>query len=263
MFLIEKFQQFYAEVLRMKAQVSEGGWAFESDAAAVESRLTANSAGTVFRRLLSVLQRQAEEAGRNGGDVALAIYRRAQYAMAALADEIFLNLDWQGKELWRSTLLESRVFASHHAGEELFSRIEELLHDHDASQAELARVYLMVLALGFQGKYRGKPDAEEEIAVIRHRLHRFIFGRDPQAVRGAEHLVPQAYLSVIDRRPAQLAHMKPWLWAVAAVLVLWLGLSHLLWRSTTNDLTPLVDEILAAPASPADEVSPAAVRGDV
>ncbi|HEX7154205.1 MAG TPA: DotU family type IV/VI secretion system protein [Thermoanaerobaculia bacterium] len=252
MFLIDKFQQFYSEVVRMKAQVSEGSWAFDGGdaAAAVEARVGASTPGAVWRRLLSVLERQAEEAGRNGGDVAVAIYRRAQYAMAALADEIFLHLDWPGRETWRSTLLESRLFSSHRAGEELFTRIEEMLRDRDDSHVELARVYLMVLALGFQGKYRGEPEAEEELASLRQRLHRFIFGREPQAVRGAEHLVPQAYLSVVDRRPTQLAHLRPWFWALAAVLVVWLGVSHIIWKVSVRDLTPLVDEILDAPAVP-------------
>src|SRR5204863_4757031 len=146
MFLIDKFQQFYGEVLRLRGRVAEGSWVFQGDAAASEPR---ESPSGVWRKLVGLLERQSLDAGREGGDFGLEVYRRAQYAMAALADEIFINLDWVGRDAWREHLLEARLFGSHRAGEELFERIDNLLRDHDSLYGELARIYLMVLALGF------------------------------------------------------------------------------------------------------------------
>jgi type VI secretion system protein ImpK len=260
MFLLDRFQDFYREVLRLKQSVGHGTWVFDSKGGAAEDL----SPTAVWRTLLSLLERQALDASRSGGDFALEVYRRAQYSMAALADEVFLHLDWSGREAWRSHLLESRLFGSHRAGEELFERVEELLHDRDNVYGELARVYLTVLALGFQGKYRGHPEAERELESYRRRLFRFIFGRDPQAVRGEERLIPEAYASTLDEGSGStLPYLKPWIWAMLLIVALWVGGSHLLWQSALSGLRPLVTEILSrgAPAPAAAPGTPAATAG--
>ena len=245
MFLIEKFQQFHAEVIRLKARVTAGAWVFQGEETAGLAESVARESPTaVWRRLVSLLERQSLDAGHQGGDFAVDIYRRAQYAMAALADEIFLHVDWVGRESWRDHLLEAKFFGTHRAGEELFERIEDLLHDRDALFAELARVYLMVLGLGFQGRYRGKPDAEETIAVYRRRLFRFIFSRDPQAVHGNQYVVPQAYTATLDEAIAtELPYLRPWVWAIVAAVVLWIGGSFAIWKYSIADLVPIIARI--------------------
>jgi type VI secretion system protein ImpK len=240
MFLIDAFQQFYGEVIRLKERLSGGTWSAD-EAADRANDVTPNG---IWRKLLSILERQALEAGREGGDFGVELYRKAQYAMAALADETFLHLDWVGREAWRQHLLESRLFDSHNAGDQLFDRMDELLRDRDSLHMELARVYLMVLALGFQGKYRGKPGAEEEVASYRRRLFRFIFSRDPEAVRGNDSLVPQAYAETLDvPRAVQLPYLKPWIWAMVLIVVLWVGIAHLMWESSIRQLQPYVEQI--------------------
>ncbi len=264
MFLLDRFQDFYREVLRLKQSLGQGSWVF--DAQPGPARQTAGGANgvaedlsptAVWRTLFALLERQALEASRSGGDFALEVYRRAQYAMAGLADEVFLHLDWPGRDAWRSNLLEARLFGSHRAGEELFERIEELLRDRDNVYGELGRVYLAILALGFQGKFRGHPEAERELESYRRRLFRFVFGRDPQVLRGDERLMPEAYGSTLDEGGGTtLPHLKPWLWALAALVVLWIGGGHLLWRSKLADLQPLVTEVLGVEKGKADETPP-------
>lgn len=250
MFLIEKFHQFHAEVVRLRTNIADATWAFDRAAATGTAAAAADaSPSAVWRRLLAVLERQELDAGREGGDFGAEIYRRAQYAMAVLADEIFLNFEWPGREAWRHNLLESKLFGSHRAGEELFERIEQILRDRDNMYTELARVYLMVLALGFQGKYRGEPDADVAIEAYRRRLFRFIFSRDPLAVRGSEPVMPQAYAATLDEgRGQQLAYLRPWIWAMVLVVALWLAGSHWLWKSATAEIEPLMEEISNAAA---------------
>jgi type VI secretion system protein ImpK len=237
MFLIERFQQFHGELLRLTKQVEEGNWVFDPATAGTPEAVQDAAPSAVWRRLLSLLERQELEASRDGGDFAVELFRRAKYAMAALADEIFLNLPWAGREAWREHLLEHRLFGSHRAGEEMFERIEALLRDRDSAYGELARVYLTVLALGFQGKYRGSPHAAAELADYRRRLFQFIFGREPRTVKGDEQVVPQAYASTLDEAHAsELPHLRPWVWAIAAVLVLWIAVGHLIWTDATARL---------------------------
>ncbi len=243
MFVTEKFQQFHAELTRLQDRLREGSMAFDSDTPA-DVRGAGLSASAAWRRILNVLERQEQDAVRQGGDLGLELYKRAQYAMAALADEIFLHLDWSGRDAWRQNLVEAKLFGTHRAGEELFERIDELLRDRDSGHTEIARIYLSVLALGFQGKYRGRPDAEAEIEVIRRRLYRFIFGRDPRVVRGREALAPQAYMGTIERPRVELPHLKPWIWAIVLVTLVWLTGQHLIWQHTMTQIRPLVDRIL-------------------
>ena len=245
MFLIDRFQQFHSEVTRLVTLVSHGSWVFEGPGTVGASDAGDAAPTAVWRRLLTILERQALDAGREGGDFALELYRRAQFAMAALADEVFLNLDWPGREKWREDLLEAKLFGTRRAGEEVFERIEEILRDRDTVYTELARVYLMVLALGFQGKYRGEKDAEQEIAAVRRRLFRFVFNREPQVVRGNERIVPQAYASTRDeRRSVELPYLKPWIAGMVLVIVLWVAAAHALWLAEVSQLEPLVNEIV-------------------
>ena len=253
MFVTEKFQQFHTELMRLQERLREGQFAFDAESASEgKGTTTGLMPGAAWRRVLTLLERQEAEAFRHGGDLALELYKRAQYAMAALADELFLNLDWHGRDAWRQNLIEGKLFGSHRAGEQLFDRIDELLHDRESGQTEIARVYLSVLALGFQGKYRGRPEADAELEVIRRRLYRFIFGRDPRVVRGREALMPQAYAATLERPRVELPHLKPWLWAIAVIVIVWLAASHLAWIHTTGEIAPLVDEIVEgrAPGAP-------------
>jgi len=243
MFLIDKFQQFYGEVLKLQARVAAGAWIFNGTESVTESAAK-ESPSAVWRRLVSILERQSLDAGLEGGDFAVEIYRRAQYAMAALADEVFLTLEWAGRDAWREHLLEAKFFATHRAGEEMFERIEDLLRDKDSLYAELGRVYLMVLALGFQGKYRGRPEGEEALQNYRKRLFRFVFNRDPVAVHGNERVAPQAYSSTLDAaRSTELPYLRPWIWAIVLAFVVWIGGSWGIFRYAISDLIPMVQEL--------------------
>jgi type VI secretion system protein ImpK len=250
MFVTEKFQQFHVELVRLQERLREGSAAFDFDAPA-DVRGAALSASAAWRRILNVLERQEQDAVRQGGDLGLEIYKRAQYAMAAYADEVFLHMDWPGRDAWRQNLVEAKLFNAHRAGEELFERIDQLLRDRDAGQIELARIYLSILALGFQGKYRGRPDAEGEIEVIRRRLYRFIYGRDPRVVRGREAVAPQTYMGMIDRPRVELPHLRPWIWAIVLVLIVWITGQHIIWRHTREQIEPLVQRILEPSTVPA------------
>lgn len=246
MFLIDKFQQFHAELVRLKTRVAAGAWVFPSDESSFGESAARESPTAVWRRLSSLLERQALEAGSQGGDFAVELYRRAQYAMAALADEVFLHVDWVGRDSWREHLLEAKFFGTQRAGEELFERIEELLRDRESLFAELGRIYLIVLGLGFQGRYRGRPDAEETIAIYRRRLFRFVFNHDPQTLRGNQYVVPQAYAATLDEAvTTELPYLRPWFWAMAAAVLLWLGGTFAIWRYSTSALTPSIARIYA------------------
>jgi type VI secretion system protein ImpK len=227
----------------------------------------------IRQRLLDALERAAADMGRGSTRVAEDIRQHALYAMAALADEIFLELDWRGRAIWADQLLESDLFRSHRAGEELFRRVDTLLQSNDPVDMALAPVYLMVLSLGFQGKLRGTPQGPSELERYRTALFRASFGRPPELPARGDALVPQTYACTLDQgTQAWLPYLRRWLMALGAVVVLWIVLSFPLWHGATAQLDEVLERLegkvrtldgiqggaLSAPAAAPAETKPAA-----
>lgn len=240
-FLVNQLRDFYREVMRWKERAVRAPLAFRpADAPAEEV-----PAETIWESLLALLERQAISVRRSGGEYAAEVYREAQYLMAALADEVFLHLDWRGRDDWQRNLLEQRLFGTHRAGDVVFERIERILRHRDPLEAELAKVYLVALALGFQGRYRGSADGTARVDTYRRQLYAFITNEDPDAPREARPLFHEAYAGTLDVGAGR--RVAPWSrWALGLVLLLllWVTVSHQLWRGLITDMEPLVQRIL-------------------
>jgi len=241
-----QFQEFYRELVRLKGRIGRDEWLMlagdEPPGVVAET-----SPNAVWQVLLSLLERQALESRRSGGDFAASIYAQAQYVMAALADDIFLHLDWPSREAWQSHLLEARLFQSHTAGDAIFERLDELLTRTDPVYLELAHLYLAALALGFQGKYRGQDTAELELAAYRRRLLAFITRQEATALEGRERFFPETYAHTLDRSEGrELPYLRRWVIAFVVLIALWILVSHLVWWELTRDLRPLLERIVTA-----------------
>lgn len=245
-YLMAQFQEFYSELVRLKWRIGHDEWLVLTGDEKPDV-VAETSPNAVWQVLLTLLERQALESRRGGGDFAAEIYAQAQYVMAALADEIFLNLDWPGQEAWRSNLLEAKLFQSHTAGDVIFERLDELLLATDPVYFELARIYLAAVALGFQGKYRGQDNADLELAAYRRRLLAFITQREPTALEGRERFFPEAYAHTLDRSEGrELPYLRRWVLAFVVLVAVWILASHLAWWELTRDLWPLLDRIVPA-----------------
>jgi type VI secretion system protein ImpK len=228
MFLMEKLHEFFSEVLSVRRRMEMG-------------ELTARAAR---EQLQHTLGRQRTEAERNGGHYAVERYTRAKYAFVALADEMFLR--GATREEWVRELLEAAEFRSQRAGEKIFTDIDALQSERGADTDELARVYLAVLGLGFEGQFRGQGrEAADALREYREKLHRIIFGRDPEPLREEEKIVPAAYRELLDAGArAELPYLRPWILTIVAIFVVFFIASHLLWRNATKPLHEDIDEIL-------------------
>lgn len=201
-------------------------------------------ADPVRRHLISVLEGQVPESRRRGGEYGVGYYRDAQYAMAALADEIFLTLDWPGREVWRSRLLEYELFGTYTAGETLFERVDRLLKDRDPSDGEIAAVYLLALALGFRGKYRDADDGGQ-IEYYRRQLFAFLFQGRPDLDREDRRMFPEAYANTLTRDEGErLPYIRRWLWLMVGIAVVFLLASVVVWEVFTADLSREVADLL-------------------
>ena len=246
-FLMANFRDFYGEVTRFRSLIHGGDWLSEGVEESGKEDSPVQNSTAVWKALLTTLERQALSAQRSRGDYALKIFAEAQYVMAALADEIFLHLDWGGKEAWNTNILEAKLFRSHRAGEQVFKRLEELLTIRNPIHQNLAEVYLMALGLGFQGKFRGAPDGPERLERYRRRLFDFIYDDDPELPQEGAVLFPQAYSHTLDKGFAvRMPNLRPWLMGFLVLALVWVVVSIPLWHRLVGDLEPIIDEILNA-----------------
>jgi type VI secretion system protein ImpK len=217
-------------------------WAVSDNAGLVSSPNTPIDV-FVWQRLLALFQHQALEALRHGGAYS-ELYLEAQYVMVSFADEVFLHMEWEGRRGWMSKLLESRIFHSHVAGELLFEKLDQLLRERNPNHRSLATVYLMVLSLGFKGKYYGIKD-RGQLHRYRQELFAFIFRRESDLTGLAKHVFPDAYAHNLRREKGErLANPRVWIGVLLVVIVSYLVVSQGLWWRLTSRLEEVNGQIV-------------------
>ncbi|MDQ2822319.1 MAG: DotU family type IV/VI secretion system protein [Pseudomonadota bacterium] len=200
-------------------------------------------AATLSHALCQLIDIQSVEAGRlrEGVDTQLP----GRFMKAALADELMLNLDWAGRPHWRHVLVEATLMHSARAGEQVFADIDQLLHERDPARRSLARLYMHLLALGFQGRYRGGADLAP-IADYRRKLFQFAWQRAPDAGGGNAVFSSQPYEHTLAGDSGQRLNKPSRTMAVLAmVVVLLLGVSEGLWLWQSAPLQQEIDRALA------------------
>lgn len=186
------------------------------------------AAEALSRQLCQQIELQSLEARRVGGKAGIEAEVQGRFLKAALADEVLLNIDWTGRSYWRHVLIEATLFKSSFAGERVFQDLDQLLREREPSRRNLGRLYLYLLSLGFQGRYRGLP--QDKIAEYRRELFQFVYQR-PADLQGRDRtLSTQAYESTLSHLTAgRLPRFnRTGLMAVIGLLIL-LGVSELLW----------------------------------
>ncbi|HWZ45486.1 MAG TPA: DotU family type IV/VI secretion system protein [Candidatus Saccharimonadales bacterium] len=220
--LLDQFREFYQELTRQRDLAT--GRLLELTA---EGQTAVPAEGAEWHTLLRLLSTLEKRAISSGGAFAREVYLEAQFVMASLADEVFLNENWQGRSGW--LLLESRLFQSHAAGEEFFDRLDLLLKRRDPVYTDLAAVYFCALSLGFQGKYRDN-DPHGRLVYYKRELFALVFRRRPELREPGAHLFPQSYSHLLqEEKIAKLPHPRTWWLLLCGVLLAWVMVSHALW----------------------------------
>jgi len=247
-FILTFFEEFYARVAHYKVYINNRRWLTDGDETLqddAEVTLELKLAHKIGTELKEILDRQAFDAPRFGGEFAAQYYREAQYIMVSLADEVFLNLDWKGGDYWEDHLLESAFFGTHAAGEIFFKKLDEFLVTRDPVRKDIGQLYLLALGLGFLGQYRDKND-QGRLNSYKRQLYVFAYHQEPRLFdEEGEKLFPQAYAHTLKHgQPRALHEYKPWIiMYVVAFLTLTL-ISMLVWHSSTRDLEQSIRKIL-------------------
>lgn len=223
---VEKLQQEVAAAIRLPEAEGRSG------------------ADSLSQRLRELIEEQAREAGRVAGRSGADAAAQARYLKAALADEVLLHTDWAGRQYWQHVLLEAVLFQTSVAGQRIFADIDQVLREREPAQRNQARMFLHVLALGFQGSYRDGPNLAP-LAEFRRELFQFAYQRAPSLGGRDAVLSDQPYASTLSHLGSRrLASFSRRYLVLGLVLLILLGLSEVLWLWQSWQ----VREALAAPA---------------
>jgi type VI secretion system protein ImpK len=240
--VFDYFRRFWKEVEALRETALTPAAA---PSAAPEAQALVQVPTMVRERLALALRRQEAEVVQFARDgEMLDVYRETEYLMVAVADEVFVRLPWGGAAYWGQHLLEMERFGTRCAGQEVFARIDRLLAGATPVHLELAAVYLTALALGFRGKFGDRADAGA-LAHYRRQLYQFVFGKAPDLGHPMRKLLQPCYDATLPAGSGRrLRNPRIWWWASAAVLALWIVVSHALWLGLTSPLHGRIDTIL-------------------
>ncbi len=126
--------------------------------------------------------------------------RDTKYALVAIIDE---NVGWASR-------LEQEFFSRNVAGEEFFTRLEEI--KKTKGRNELLEIYYICLTLGFEGKYFRSPERlQEYIQELQETLN----------LKAAARLSPHGEItqSAIKRRRVGIPAWTPWVVAAVCLVI--------------------------------------------
>lgn len=224
-----------------------GTWVFNmnEESETFETDSDVSNTLRLFQKLVHLLNQQEQEAGKKGGDFGGKIYQEALFAMCVYCDEVFLTIPWIGQEAWRNYLLETRYFGTNAGGELFFEHLDKILQERDPVFSEVAQVYLIILSLGFRGKYHGVSD-HGAIENYRKEIYSFVYFAQPNLEKKNKTLVPDAYEHTLKKETQiEIPGLMKWYGLTAGLLVLLMGASHLIWHYISVDLQSIVDTIVS------------------
>jgi type VI secretion system protein ImpK len=241
--LLAQLRQFYRELMRVKYALHAG---VKSFAAEEDEERQQDPVMLAHYHLKAQLERLYVGATRAGGIYSPELYHEAQYVMAALADEVLLYMtDWPGRAQWTDNLLEVALFQTRLAGERIFDNIDALIARGTAANPDLAAVYLVMLSLGFRGKYRAIADPSA-LRLYRRALRQIVERHGPLRFADALPLFGDAYAHTLDEgRPVRLPHLRPWIIAIAAAIAVYLVTQQVIWSHGTGAIESVLE---SAPA---------------
>ncbi|WP_033919618.1 DotU family type IV/VI secretion system protein [Sphingomonas sp. 37zxx] len=166
------------------------------------------------------------------------------YVLAAFADEMLLVecADWAEQQGWDQRPLEAMLYGTALAGDRVFAAAEALI-DGRRDEICTATTILLAMMMGMRGRWLDRDD-RGALARQRDALYALVAGRSYDARDPAPYqrmaLRPTA-LTGASTRP--LPPLWPWLATLAAVTLLYLPVSHLVWRANVAETDRLAQAI--------------------
>jgi type VI protein secretion system component VasF len=231
-FLLTRFESFYQEVVALKAHA--GGHSAHGHISRAPEEVRA--------RLLSLLRQQEADVSRTATLLGSEMYRQAQRVMACMADEIFSSLHWPADSAWRSMEAELFEVRNHHGFSPdgpCMMKLGRLLDQDDPAYRELVAVYFYALSLSpLEEQAR-----EQYLQTIREMLGQTV----DRKVEQDKHIFEQSYAHTDAENPVTLLPPvnRSW-WALVIIVVIWLGVSWLMWIQVSSPVSSHLQQIQQA-----------------
>lgn len=137
----------------------------------------------------------------------------ARYILCTFIDEAAASTPWGGSGVWGRQSLLVMFHNETWGGEKVFQLMAKLA-ENPAANLDLLELLHVVLALGFEGRYRVIDGGLQQLAQVRERLYAML--REQRGEHERE-LSPRA--KGIDTRRATMAQLPAWVALTVAVLL--------------------------------------------
>lgn len=142
----------------------------------------------------------------------------ARFALVAWIDEMIQRSSWSGREDWKREPLQLQLYRTNRAGNEFYDHLAALRPD----QNQAREVYVLCLALGFEGQYAGH-DAERRALLQKEYETLRVSGQALEPAREPR-LLPAAYELSIRLPGLGRRRILPTLLGMALVTGVFFGL---------------------------------------
>jgi type VI secretion system protein ImpK len=165
-------------------------------------------------RVIGEIQRFEQRARELGYHDATGL-TAARYVLCTALDDVVLNTPWGSASVWQQQSLLVTFHREAWGGEKFFQILDRLLQD-PGRHIDLLEFMYLLMALGFQGRYRVLKDGRNRLEEVREKLYRTL-----RSQRGDfERELSPHWRGVGDQRNPLLRYVP--LWVVAAVSAVFL-----------------------------------------
>ncbi|HTT11599.1 MAG TPA: type IVB secretion system protein IcmH/DotU [Burkholderiaceae bacterium] len=177
----------------------------------------------------------------------------ARYVLCTFIDEVAAATPWGGSGAWAEHNLLQEFHDERDGGEKAFKLLERLGEDV-AENLDVLELFYVCIALGFEGRYRGKPNGRAQLDAIAARLVEVL---RPEETRRNSRTLSLRWEGVLMQRSRTLMVLPIWV-VVAIGSAIVLGAFLLLNARLNSQSRPAFRQIAAVPATlRGDEGAPA------
>lgn len=243
--LIESFEAFFMLLVSKKAQIENGVFFSLNESTSSDESNQKNLITAAFQnQLYQFIKEKDSKIASENGKIAAAQFQEIAYIMVALADEIFLSLDWDGKAYWRQNSLERKLFGTNQSGEKLLINLNTFLKERNAQDNELGLIYLYTISLGFKGKLRYEQDLNFYVQALKERIFYTIYNRSTNMFKEHKKLFDQGEENIAVDKFLQENPMKNLIKLFIGTSGAYLFASQLIWHFETYKIWNMIHEVI-------------------
>jgi type IV/VI secretion system ImpK/VasF family protein len=229
-FLLDAFEEFYVLIDLLKEKIEKSLIFDLKDDQEIKNLKVANMQNDMYL----FIQEKSSKIFQENGKIGEEIFQEVIYCMSAMADEVFLSFDWEGKLYWRNNLLERKLFKTANAGEKIFQKIQSYLNEKSYKDDEIGMIYYEMLSLNFKGNQRSWQDCEKYIQNLKEQLFYKIYQIDSHLSKKDNPLVAQVYENLfLEGSRKEPNPLKIWIFLTSLLIGGYVVLANTIWYSQT------------------------------